>query len=61
MCQKIKGDEETQHIKIIVLSAYLDDEKFKKMKEHGADVCFSKPLPLPRLKEEVARLLGGGE
>ena len=61
VCQKIKGDEETQHIKIIVLSAYLDDEKFKKMKEHGADVCFSKPLPLPRLKEEVARLLGGGE
>jgi hypothetical protein len=27
------------------------------MKEHGADVCFSKPLPLPQLKEEVARLL----
>jgi len=31
------------------------------MKEHGADVCFSKPLPLPQLKEEVARLLGGIE
>ena len=41
----------------IVLSAYLDEEKFKEMKDHGADVCFSKPLPLPQLKEEVARLL----
>jgi excisionase family DNA binding protein len=61
VCQKIKGDEETKDIKIIVLSAYLDEEKFKKMKEHGADVCFSKPLPLPQLKEEVARLLGGIE
>jgi hypothetical protein len=39
------------------LSAYLDDEKFKEMKSHGADVCFSKPLPLPQLKEEVARLM----
>jgi len=58
VCKKIKSDEETKDIKIIVLSAYLDEEKFKKMKEHGADVCFSKPLPLPQLKKEVARLLG---
>ena len=58
VCQKIKGDPETRDIKIIVLSAYLDEEKFKKMKEYGADVCFSKPLPLSQLKEEIARLLG---
>ena len=35
-----------------------DEEKFKKMKENGADICFSKPLPLTQLKNEVARLLG---
>ena len=58
VCKSIKFNEQTRHIKIIVLSAYLDDEKFSKMKEFGADVCFSKPLPLPQLKEEVARLLG---
>jgi excisionase family DNA binding protein len=58
VCKKIKGDEETKDIRIIVLSAYLDEEKFKKMKEHGADACFSKPLPLPQLKKEVAQLLG---
>ncbi len=58
VCQTIKSNPKTKHIKIVVLSAYLDDEKFKKMKEHGADICFSKPLPLPQLKEEVARLLG---
>jgi hypothetical protein len=40
-----------------VLSAYLDEDKFKKMKDNGADACFSKPLPLPQLKDEVARLL----
>ena len=58
VCQKIKSNEDTKDTKIVVLSAYLDEEKFQKMKEHGADVCFSKPLPLPQLKEEVAGLLG---
>jgi CheY-like chemotaxis protein len=58
VCQKVKSNPDTKETKIIVLSAYLDEDKFKKMKDHGADVCFSKPLPLPQLKEEVARLLG---
>ncbi len=58
VCKRIKSDESTKDTKIIVLSAYLDEEKFKKMKGCGADICFSKPLPLPNLKEEVARLLG---
>lgn len=57
VCRKIKSNPETRNTKIIVLSAYLDDDKFKEMKDHGADMCFSKPLPLPQLKEEVARLL----
>ena len=57
VCQKIKESEESKDTKIIVLSAYLDEEKFKKMKDYGADLCFSKPLPLPQLKDEVARLL----
>jgi excisionase family DNA binding protein len=58
VCKKIKDNPDTKNTKIIVLSAYLDEEKFKKMKAHGADACFSKPFPLPQLKEEVARLLG---
>jgi excisionase family DNA binding protein len=58
VCRKIKSSDETKAMKIIVLSAYLDEEKFRKMKEFGADLCFSKPLPLPQLKEEVAKLLG---
>ena len=58
VCKKIKSDNMTKDMKIIVLSAYLDEEKFKKMKEFGADLCFTKPLPLPQLKKEVARLLG---
>ena len=58
VCKKIKSDPATSDIKIIVLSAYLDDEKFQKMIENGADLCLSKPLPLPQLKKWVAQLLG---
>ncbi|MBC8439169.1 MAG: response regulator [Deltaproteobacteria bacterium] len=58
VCKKIKANEKTKNTKIIVLSAYLDDDKFAQMKEYGADVCFSKPLPLSKLKDEVAKLLG---
>lgn len=57
VCRKLKSLEETKHIKIIVLSGYLDEESYKKMREYGADLCFSKPLPLDKLKEEIARLL----
>ena len=58
VCKKIKSNKDTMHTKIIVLSAYLDEEKFKQMKDNGADVCLSKPLPLSKLKDEVAKLLG---
>ena len=61
VCRKLKSSEQTKHIKIIVLSGYLDEESYKKMREYGADLCFSKPLPLEKLKEEVARLLYPGE
>ena len=57
VCKKIKSKLETRHIKVIVLSAYLDDESYRQIKDYGADACFSKPLPLPELKEQVARLL----
>jgi len=57
VCRKLKSSEETKHIRIIVLSGYLDEESYKKMRENGADLCFSKPLPLDKLKEEIARLL----
>jgi excisionase family DNA binding protein len=65
VCRRLKGDTETADIKVVVLSAYLDDDSYARMREYGADACFSKPLPLEKLKGEIARLLGlegdGGE
>ena len=57
VCRQIKASEETKHTKIIVLSGYLDEENYRKMREYGADLCFSKPLPLAQLKQEIAHLL----
>ncbi len=57
VCKKLKSDDSTKDIQIIVLSAYLDEDNYKKMKDYGADACFSKPLPLPELREQVAKLL----
>ena len=58
VCRRIKSNEETRGTKVIVLSAYLNDENYQQMREYGADRCFSKPLPLDQLKSEVAGLLG---
>ena len=58
VCQKVKTNPDSKNTKIIVLSAYLNEDAFKQMKEFGADACFSKPLPLEQLKFEVAKLLG---
>lgn len=58
VCRKVKHDPATSATKIVVLSAYMDEENHQRMKEYGADVCFSKPLPLEKLKKEVAGLLG---
>jgi len=58
VCKRVKQDPDTCHMRIIVLSAYLDEDNYEKMKSYGADLCFSKPLPLEKLKKEVADLLG---
>ena len=58
VCRMIKENPETRSTKVIVLSAYLDKDKFDRMEENGADICFCKPLPLPQLKKEVAAILG---
>ncbi len=57
VCRMIKENPLTKDTKVMVLSAYLDNDKFEKMIENGADICFVKPLPLPMLKKEVADIL----
>ena len=57
VCRSLKKSAYTNHINIIVLSAYLDEENERNLLKIGADLCFSKPFPLEMLQEEIARIL----
>jgi len=57
VCRALKKSNYTNHVKIIVLSAYLDVENNRKLAQSGADLCLSKPFPLNLLKEKIARML----
>jgi len=57
VCRTLKKSNYTKHIKIIVLSAFLDEENTGKLLKSGADLCFSKPFPLDMLKQEIERIL----
>jgi CheY-like chemotaxis protein len=47
VCRKIKSNEDTNQTKIIVLSAYLDEEKFKEMKSTVPMSAFPSRCPCP--------------
>lgn len=57
VCRRVKEEESSKRPKVIVLSGYLDEESFEKMRQYGADACFAKPLSLRSLKREVRRVL----
>ena len=57
VCRHIKSSDDLLQTKVVILSAYLDDNSYRQMREYGADLCFSKPLPLDQLRAEVAGLL----
>jgi excisionase family DNA binding protein len=57
VCRALKKSSYTNHVKIIILSAFLDDESTLKLLKSGADLCLSKPFPLDMLKEEIAQIL----
>lgn len=57
VCQLIKNNPETQHIAILVLTAYSRDENVSRALECGADYCMTKPFQTTDLVEVVASLL----
>jgi len=57
VCNNIKGNPETRHIKVIAVTAYPSEEKKKKVLECGAEAFFTKPLDLEALIKEALRLL----
>jgi len=58
VCQQVKGDPKTQHIKILVVTGYASPDQLAKAREVGADDCLPKPFTGDELRRRVCALLG---
>lgn len=57
VCQSIKGNAITEHIKVIFLSARSKEEDIKKGYEIGADKYLTKPFSTRNLMKEIKALV----
>ena len=60
VCRRLKSDEKTKAIPIIILTAYAQTSDQRKGAQLGADRFITKPCDLTYLVEEINTLLGGG-
>lgn len=56
VCRKIKSDPDTQHIKILVVTAHAEEGQKEKIMACGADDFLAKPFTFKELKERVEAL-----
>ena len=56
VCQQVKSREETNHIKVIFLSAKTKDDEIKKGYEMGADLYLTKPFSTRFLLQQIEEL-----
>jgi CheY-like chemotaxis protein len=56
--QRIKGDPETEHVKVVLLSARAQAADLRKGSGIGVDAYLTKPFDPPQLVEVVRRLAG---
>ncbi len=59
VCERVKSDPETEHIKVLVVTGFGTEEKIERAFQLGADAYLLKPLSPEQLLERVERLLGG--
>lgn len=53
VCKKMKGDPETEHIRIVGLVGFAEDSQIEEMLRCGADDCLIKPLQIEELQRSV--------
>ena len=56
--KRIKENPETKHIRVIIVSAYLDDDIGQKVKELGGDGVIDKPFKKEELLKKIKKLMG---
>jgi excisionase family DNA binding protein len=53
VCKKIRGDPETEHIRIVGIVGFAGDKKVEELLRCGADDCLIKPLQIEELQRSV--------
>jgi excisionase family DNA binding protein len=56
VCKKIKGNPETEHIRVVGIVGFAGDRKVEEMLRCGADDCLVKPLQIEDLQRSVRHL-----
>jgi CheY-like chemotaxis protein len=49
--------EKYSHLKVFMITAYDDKEKFDKIMEYGAEEYFTKPIDFEKLKNEIFSII----
>ncbi len=57
VCEAIKSDRATQHIKIIMISALMQDSHKRRAFQFGADAYVTKPISVGLLRNTVQAVL----
>jgi len=57
LCKSLRDNPKTQHIKVLAITAFPEQDNVKKMYDAGADLCLIKPLQFEHFRLEVVRLL----
>ena len=58
VCRRLKQDDETKHINIVMITARGQDRDFEMGKAAGADDYFTKPFSPLQLMNKVEEILG---
>ena len=61
VCERVKTDETTKKIPIIMITAFGQKEARQRSMDLGADEFIAKPFETPNLLELVQKLLGNGQ
>ena len=59
VCKSIREDPELAKVKIVALSAQIDESELQTLREQGFDDCLHKPVPVSALTSKVDELLRG--
>ena len=58
VCHQLKQTPATSHIPVLLMTAMDDEENIALATESGADGFVSKPFDIPRMFEQISRLIG---